>query len=110
MNLETLAIHAGQAPDPASGAVMPPIVLSTTFERAADGSFPSGYIYTRSGNPNRPALEECLAALEGGAACAAFGSGLAAAMAVFQSLAPGDHVIIPDDAYHGVSRLVREIM
>jgi cystathionine gamma-synthase len=110
MNLETLAIHAGQAPDPASGAVMPPIVLSTTFERAADGSFPSGYIYTRSGNPNRTALEECLAALEGGAACAAFGSGLAAAMAVFQSLAPGDHVIIPDDAYHGVSRLVREIM
>lgn len=110
MNLETLAIHAGQAPDPASGAVVPPIVLSTTFERAADGSFPSGYIYTRSGNPNRTALEECLAALEGGAACAAFGSGLAAAMAVFQALAPGDHVIVPDDAYHGVSRLVREIM
>lgn len=110
MNLETLAIHAGQAPDPASGAVVPPIVLSTTFERAADGSFPSGYIYTRSGNPNRTALEECLTALEGGAACAAFGSGLAAAMAVFQALAPGDHVIVPDDAYHGVSRLVREIM
>ena len=110
MNLETLAIHAGQAPDPASGAVVPPIVLSTTFERAADGSFPSGYIYTRSGNPNRTALEECLTALEGGAASAAFGSGLAAAMAVFQALAPGDHVIVPDDAYHGVSRLVREIM
>ncbi len=73
-------------------------------------SFPSGYIYTRSGNPNRTALEECLTALEGGAACAAFGSGLAAAMAVFQALAPGDHVIVPDDAYHGVSRLVREIM
>ena len=110
MNLETLAIHAGQATDPATGAVVPPIVLSTTFERAEDGSFPHGYIYTRSGNPNRTALEQCLAALEGGADCAAFGSGLAAAMAVFQSLAPGDHVIIPDDAYHGVSRLVREIM
>ena len=110
MNLETLAIHAGQATDPATGAVVPPIVLSTTFERAEDGSFPHGYIYTRSGNPNRTALEQCLAALEGGADCAAFGSGLAAAMSIFQALAPGDHVIVPDDAYHGVSRLVREIM
>lgn len=110
MNLETLAIHAGQATDPATGAVVPPIVLSTTFERAEDGSFPHGYIYTRSGNPNRTALEQCLASLEGGADCAAFGSGLAAAMSIFQALAPGDHVIVPDDAYHGVSRLVREIM
>lgn len=110
MQLETLAIHAGQPADPVSGAVVPPIVLSTTFERAADGSFPSGYIYTRSGNPNRTALEQCLAALEGGADCAAFGSGLAAAMSIFQALAPGDHVLIPDDAYHGVSRLVREVM
>ena len=110
MNIETLAIHAGQAPDLASGAVMPPIVLSTTFERAADGSFPHGYIYTRENNPNRSALEQCLAALEGGADCAAFGSGLGASMAIFQALAPGDHVIMPDDAYHGVSRLVREIM
>src|SRR5581483_10329757 len=110
MNLETLAIHAGQDIDPATGAVIPPIYLSTTFERAADGSFPHGHIYTRSSNPNRGMLEQCLAALEGGADCAAFGSGLAAAMSVFQALQPGDHVLVPDDAYHGVSRLVREIM
>lgn len=110
MKPETLAIHAGQPIDPTSGAVIPPIYLSTTFERAADGSFPHGYIYTRNGNPNRAMLEECLAALEGGSECAAFASGLAAAMAVFQSLRPGDHVVAPDDAYHGVTRLLREIM
>ena len=110
MNLETLAIHAGQPIDPASRAVVPPIYLSTTFERAEDGSYPQGYVYTRAGNPNRTMLEQCLAALEGGADCAAFASGLAGALAVFQSLAPGDHVIVPDDAYHGVSRIVREIM
>ncbi len=110
MKLETLSIHAGQPVDPASGSVVPPIYLSTTFERAEDGSYPQGYVYTRAGNPNRTMLEQCLAALEGGADCAAFASGLAAALAVFQSLAPGDHVIVPDDAYHGVSRIVREIM
>jgi cystathionine gamma-synthase len=110
MNLETLAIHAGQDIDPTSGAVIPPIYLSTTFERAEDGSFPRGHIYTRNSNPNRGMLEQCLAALEGGADCAAFGSGQAAAMSVLQALQPGDHVIMPDDAYHGVSRLAREIM
>jgi cystathionine gamma-synthase len=110
MNIETLAIHAGQEIDPATGSVIPPIYLTTTFERAADGSFPQGYIYTRNGNPNRTMLETCLAALEGGAACAAFGSGLAAAQAIFQSLRSGDHVIAPDDAYHGVTRLLREVM
>lgn len=110
MKIETLAIHAGQDIDPTSGSVIPPIYLSTTFERAEDGSFPHGNIYTRSGNPNRTMLERCLTALEGGADCAAFGSGLAAAMSVFQALSPGDHVIAPDDAYHGVTRLLREIM
>ncbi len=110
MNIETLAIHAGQDIDPTTGSVIPPIYLSTTFERAEDGSFPHGYIYTRNGNPNRTMLERCLSTLEGGADCAAFSSGLAAAMSVFQALRPGDHVIVPDDAYHGVSRLVREIM
>lgn len=109
-HIETLAIHAGQEIDPTSGAVIPPIYLSTTFERAEDGSFSHGYIYTRNGNPNRTMLERCLAALEGGADCAAFGSGLAAAMSVFQALSPGDHVVAPDDAYHGVSRLLREVM
>ncbi len=110
MHIETLAIHAGQDIDPTTGSVIPPIYLSTTFERAADGTFPHGYIYTRNSNPNRMMLEHCLRALEGGADCAAFGSGLAATMSVFQALRPGDHVLAPDDAYHGVSRLLREIM
>jgi cystathionine gamma-synthase len=110
MNIETIAIHAGQEIDPASGSVIPPIYLSTTFERAEDGSFPGGHIYTRSSNPNRTMLERCLTALEGGADCAAFGSGMAAAMSVFQALRPGDHVVAPDDAYHGVTRLLRELM
>ncbi len=87
---------------------MPPIHLSTTFERSADGSYPSGYTYSRTENPNRRALETALAALEGGAAAAAFSSGMAAANAAFQALGPA-HVIIPDDIYFGVSRLVREI-
>jgi cystathionine gamma-synthase len=73
MRFETLAVHAGTDVDAATGAVTPPIHLSTTFERAADGSFPGGYSYTRSGNPNRRSLEVCLARLEGGAAAAAFG-------------------------------------
>ncbi len=110
VNIETLAIHAGQDIDPTTGSVIPPIYLSTTFERAEDGSFPHGHIYTRNGNPNRTMLERCLSALEGGADCAAFGSGLAATMSIFQALRPGDHVIAPDDAYHGVSRLLREVM
>jgi cystathionine gamma-synthase len=109
MRFETLAVHAGAEVDPATGAVAPPIYLSTTFERAPDGEFPHGYIYTRSGNPNRTMLEQALCALEGGAAAAAFGSGSAATAAVFQALAPGDHVIAPNDAYFGTSKLLREV-
>lgn len=109
MRIETLAVHAGHAIDPSTGAVTPPIHLSTTFEREADGSYPRGYIYVRNNNPNRMALEECLCALEGGAAAAAFASGSAATMSVFQALSPGDHVIAPTDAYHGTSRLLREV-
>lgn len=110
MHPETTSIHAGQEIDPTTGAVIPPIYLTTTFERAPDGSFPHGYIYTRNANPNRAMLETCLATLEGGATCVAFSSGLAAAMSIFQALRPGDHVIAPDDAYHGVTRLLRDIM
>ncbi len=110
MNIETIAIHVGQEPDPTTGALIPPIYLSTTFERAEDGSYLHGYVYTRAGNPNRTMLERSLTALEGGADCAAFGSGMAAAMSVFQALRPGDHIIAPDDAYHGVTRLLRELM
>ena len=85
-----------------------PIYLSTTFERAADGSFPLGHTYARTSNPNRGALEEALSALEGGAGAAAFSSGMAAVMAVMQSLAPGDHVLVASDAYHGTGKLIRE--
>nr|HET7859978.1 PLP-dependent transferase [Caldimonas sp.] len=72
LRFETLAVHSGHGVDPATGAVTPPIHLSTTFERAADGSYPHGWIYARNHNPNRDGLEAALAALEGGAACAAF--------------------------------------
>lgn len=110
MRLETLAVHAGRAPDAATGAVAPPIHPSTTYERAGDGTYPHGYIYTRKGNPTRHALEEALAALEGGAAAAAFASGSAATLAVFQALRPGDHVVAPIDAYHGTASLLREML
>ncbi|HMJ06851.1 MAG TPA: aminotransferase class I/II-fold pyridoxal phosphate-dependent enzyme, partial [Chthoniobacterales bacterium] len=83
--------------------------LSTTFERDADGSYPSGFVYSRSDNPNRHALEEAMAALEGGAEAAAFGSGLAATAAVFQALRPGDHVVAPAEAYHGALKQLREV-
>ena len=107
--LETLAIHTGSEVDPATGAVTSPIHLSTTFEREADGSFPKGYIYTRSENPNRRALEDVLTALEEGSAAAAFSSGSAAAGAVFRALKPGDHALVPDDMYHGIRKLLHEV-
>jgi cystathionine gamma-synthase len=109
MKLETLAVHAGRAVEPGTGAVTPSITLSTTFERAEDGSFPH-HIYTRSGSPNRDALEQALASLEGGVTALAFASGQAAAAAVFQALAAGDHVVMPDDLYHGVRHLIRQVM
>jgi len=101
MRLETLAVHAGRQVEPATRAVTPSIILSTTFERAEDGSFPGGYIYTRNNNPNRDALERALASLEGGAVAAAFASGNAATSAVLQALDPGDHVIASREAYYG---------
>ena len=106
---ETIAVHAGHGVDPATGAVTPPIHLSTTFERDPDGSYPHGYIYARNHNPNRDGLEAALAALEGGAACAAFASGLAAVTAIFQGLAPGDHVVAPQDIYHGTANVLRHL-
>src|SRR5687768_9557288 len=108
MQIETLAVHAGRRVDPATGAVALPIHLSTTFERDPDGSYARGHLYARNSNPTRAALETCLAALEGGTAAAAFGSGSAATAAVFQALSPGDHVVAPNDAYHGTGRLLRE--
>src|SRR5262249_178152 len=101
MRIETVAVHAGTHVDPATGAVTQAIHPSTTFERDPDGSYPRGYLYSRNNNPNREALEECLAALEGGAAAAAFASASAATAAVLMTLEPGDHVVPPMDAYHG---------
>ena len=109
-HFETTCVHAGHKTDPASGGVSPAIQLSTTFARAADGSYPQGHTYSRSGNPNRAQLEECIATLEGGAAGLAFGSGMASVSAVLQALKPGDHVICTHDAYHGVLRVLREVM
>ena len=108
LRFETLAVHAAAGPDPITGAVTAGIHPSTTFERASDGSYPSGYTYVREGNPNRRALEAAMATLEAGGAAVAFASGMAATMAVFQTLAPGDHVIAPLDAYYGTLRLLRE--
>lgn len=111
MRIETIAVHGGHAPDPATGAVTPPIHLSTTFEREPDLSFRGGHLYSRYSNPNRIALERLLALLEGGenAAAACFASGSAATMAVLQSLEAGAHVILPVDAYYGTLKLVRDI-
>jgi cystathionine gamma-synthase len=109
MRIETVAVHAGAEVDPATGAVTPAIHPSTTFEREADGSFPRGHIYSRSSAPNRAALETCLAALDGGAGAVAFASASAATSAIFQSLAPGDHVVAPVDAYYGTGKLLREV-
>jgi cystathionine gamma-synthase len=106
---ETLAVHAGHAVDPSTGAVTEPIHLSTTFERDADGGYSKGFLYSRNHNPNRNGLEAALAALEGGEAAAAFGSGLAAVTAIFQGLAPGDHVVAPVDIYHGTANVLKHL-
>jgi cystathionine gamma-synthase len=105
---ETLAIHAGQEPDPATGAVVTPIYQTTTYAQEAVGKH-KGYEYSRSGNPTRTALERCLAALEGAASGLAFASGLAAEDAILRLLSPGDHVLIPHDAYGGTYRLVAQV-
>ncbi len=109
MHIETLAVHAGHRADPATGAVAPPIYLSTTFERAPDGQYPLGFSYSREANPNRRDLEECLAALEGGTEALAFPSGMAAFTAAIQGLEPGDHIIAPDDVYYGLRKVVGEV-
>jgi len=107
MKIETLAIHAGNHGDPTTGAVVPPLILSTTFERAADGSIVEGRdIYTRASNPNRRALEEKLAALEGGSEAVAFASGQAATMSIFHSLGGNSHVILPDDIYYNTKVII----
>ncbi|GAA2452994.1 cystathionine gamma-synthase [Streptomyces macrosporus] len=109
-HFETLAIHAGQEPDAATGAVVPPIHQVSTFKQDGVGGLRGGYEYSRSANPTRTALEENLAALEGGRRGLAFASGLAAEDCLLRTLlTPGDHVVIPNDAYGGTFRLFAKV-
>lgn len=111
---ETRAIHAGQEPDPRTGAVVQPIYQTSTYAQdavPAGGGAPRGYEYSRSGNPTRDALQECLAALEGGGRGLAFASGMAAEDTLVRAAcAPGDHAVIPDDAYGGTYRLFARVL
>jgi cystathionine gamma-synthase len=109
MKIETIAIHAGNKEDSSTGAVIQPIVLSSTFKRSAEGTYTDGYIYSRSSNPNRTSLENVLTKLEGGTDAAAFASGNAAGMTVFQSLKPGTHILLPDDMYHGLRNQIKNM-
>jgi len=108
---ETLAIHAGQEPDPQTGAVVPPIYQVSTYKQDGVGGLRDGYEYSRTANPTRHALEECLAALEGGRRALAFASGMAAEDCLLRAVCtPGDHVVIPDDAYGGTFRLMDRVL
>src|SRR5947209_9924156 len=104
----TRAIHAGQDPDPATGATIVPIYATSTYTHAGPGQH-KGYEYSRSGNPTRTALETCLAALEGGERGLAFASGLAATTAVLSVLRPGDEVVAASDLYGGTYRLLERV-
>jgi cystathionine beta-lyase/cystathionine gamma-synthase len=106
---DTLAIHAGQEPDPTSGAVMTPIVLSSTFAQEGPGRH-KGYEYSRSGNPTRRALEACIAALEGGTEGFAFGSGCGATTTLLHALGAGGHAVSGDDVYGGTFRIFDKVM
>jgi len=107
----TRAIHAGQEPDPATGAVVVPVHLTSTYKQDGVGGLRGGYEYSRSGNPTRTALQEALAALEEGSTGLAFASGLAAEDALLRTVcAPGDHVVIPGDAYGGTYRLFSQVL
>lgn len=108
-NIETLAIHAGQEPDPVSGAVMTPIVLASTFAQDGPGNH-KGFEYARTDNPTRRTLERCLAALEGAEHGVAFSSGCAAMTTLLHTLRPGDHVVASDDVYGGSFRILDKVM
>ncbi|MEI5006575.1 cystathionine gamma-synthase [Streptomyces sp. NPDC087659] len=110
-SFETLAIHAGNTADPLTGAVVPPIYQVSTYKQDGVGGLRGGYEYSRSANPTRTALEENLAALEGGRRGLAFASGLAAEDCLLRTLlVPGDHVVIPNDAYGGTFRLFAKVV
>ena len=108
-HIDTLVIHAGQEPDPIHGAVMPPIVLASTFAQKSPGEH-SGFEYARTDNPTRQTLERCVAALEGATDGVSFGSGCAAMTTFFHTLKPGDHVIACDDVYGGTFRILDKVM
>jgi len=111
LGFETLAIHAGQDPDPVTGAVVPPIYQTSTYKQDGIGGTRGGYEYSRTANPTRTALEECLAALENGARAFAFASGMAAEDCLVRTICrPGDLVLIPGDAYGGTFRLFDKVM
>ena len=107
MKLETIAIHAGD--NPQDNDVISPIHLTTTFKREKDGSYPNGNIYSRTANPNRLALEKTMARLEHAEVAAAFSSGSAAASSIFRALAMGEHAIVPNDMYHGIAKLIKNL-
>jgi cystathionine gamma-synthase len=109
MKIETRAIHAGRKPEAGARDVTPAIHLSTTFHKAEDGSLPGGFLYSRTDNPNRAALEEALASLEEGEAALAFSSGNAATLALLHALAPGDHIIAGEDVFYGTAILIHTL-
>jgi cystathionine gamma-synthase len=110
LGFSSLAIHAGQEPDPLTGAVVPPIYQVSTYKQDGVGGLRGGYEYSRSANPTRTALEECLAAIEGGRRGLAFASGLAAEDCLLRTVCnPGDHIVIPSDAYGGTFRLFAKV-
>lgn len=110
MNFETLAIHAGQEPDPSNGAVMTPVYLTSTYKQDGIGRPRQGYEYSRTLNPTRKALQDCLAALEGGTWGLAFASGMAATDTVLRLLSSGDHVAAGNDVYGGTFRLFDKVL
>jgi len=109
MHFETIAVHAGAEPDPATGAVAPPIHLSTTFEHGPASEDPFGYHYVRDDNPTQARLEMALAALEQGEAALVWASGMAATGAYLQALPPGSHVVFPDDMYYANRIIARDL-
>ncbi|HLM46116.1 MAG TPA: aminotransferase class I/II-fold pyridoxal phosphate-dependent enzyme, partial [Myxococcaceae bacterium] len=108
MRFDTLAIHAGQEPDPTTGAIMTPVYMTSTYVQAGPGEH-KGYEYSRTQNPTRNALQDCLAALEGAKYGLAFASGLAATDMLMHLLEAGDHVVVSDDVYGGTFRIFDKV-
>lgn len=110
MEKSTKAIHGVELHDETANAIANPIFLTTTFERAPDGTYPKGHMYSRNSNPNRDLFEKSMALLEGGEGALAFGSGLAAVNAIFQCLKTGEHVLMPKVGYYASYKLAEEIL